>query len=195
MNKLKYFALSKHIPIISDEALKIIKEVIKENNYQTMLELGTAIGYSSIMLSSDLNYIETIEKKELLFEEALRQIKLNNKEAIITVRLGDALKITPLKDNYDLIFIDAAKGQYINYFKKFKQYLNEGGVIITDNLHFHNLELESVSKQTKKLIKKIADYKEFLINNEEFETKFIDQGDGLSISKKEVTNEIINNNP
>ncbi len=196
MNNLKYFALSKHIPIISDEALSVIKTVIMANNYKTMLELGTAIGYSSIMLSDNLNYIETIEKKSALYEEALNQIALHQKENIIIARLGDALKLTPLKDKYDLIFIDAAKGQYINYFKRFQDYLNDGGAIITDNLNFHNLELEFVSKQTKKLLKKIDDFKSFLITNNDFETSFLDQGDGLSISiRKGAKDEIIINNP
>ncbi len=184
MNKLKYFALSKHIPIISDDALKVIENVIIKNNYKTMLELGTAIGYSSIMLSKHLTYIETIERNKLLYEEAIKQIKLYNKENIITARLDDALKVEPLKDKYDLIFIDAAKGQYINYFKRFKNYLSDYGVIITDNLNFHNLEIELVSKQTKKLINKIEEFKKFLTLNEEFETTFLNKGDGLSLSVK-----------
>ncbi len=189
MNKFKYFALSKHIPIISDEALNIIKKVIIDNNYQTMLELGTAIGYSSVMLSSVLKEIETIERNKTLHEEALKQIKLYQKEQIITARLADALEVKPLKDKYDLIFIDAAKGQYKNYFNKFKSYLNDNGAIITDNLNFHNLELDEVSKQTRKLITKIEKFKQFLVDNEEFETQFINLGDGLSISKKVIKKE------
>lgn len=186
MNKLKYLALSKHIPIISDEALALIKEIIIANKYQTLLELGTAIGYSSIMLSETVKYLETIERNEVYYQEALKQIELYHKEKIITARLGDALTITPYKEGYDVIFIDAAKAQYLNFFKRYQNYLNENGVIITDNLNFHDLKLELVSKQTKKLIKKIATYRQFLINNEKFTTTFINKGDGLSISKRKV---------
>lgn len=188
MNKLKYYNLSKHIPIITDEALNYIKEIIKEKNFKSMLEIGTAYGYSSIMLSDCLTYIETIEVKEDYYKEAVKQITMANKENTIKPRLGDGLVLEPLINSYDLIFIDAAKGKYEDFFNKYKKYLSEEGLIITDNINFHNLDLKYVSKQTIKLIKKIEKFKEFLINNEDFETTFLNIGDGLSISKRKRTN-------
>ena len=107
----------------------------------------------------------------------------------IRIILGDALE-TDIDGKYDLIFIDAAKSQYIHFFEKYKNNLKTGGSIITDNLDFHGLvnnpELTK-NRNTRQLVNKISKYIEFLENNTEFETKFYSCGDGLSVSKRIVS--------
>ena len=114
-------------------------------------------------------------------KENIEAFNLGNR---IDVIFGDALDVE-IDGTYDLIFIDAAKSQYIKFFEKFKYNLDENGVIVTDNLEFHGLVKDSsnCSRNTKQLVNKIKKYVEFLKNNEEFETDFFSIGDGISISK------------
>ena len=107
-------------------------------------------------------------------------------EKQIKVILGDALE-TNISGKYDLIFIDAAKAQYIKFFEKYKENLSEDGTIISDNLNFHGLTKPDViikNKNLKQLVKKINKYKAFLQENKEYHTDFIDIGDGIGITKK-----------
>ena len=107
-------------------------------------------------------------------------------EKKINVVYQDALELNLSEElRYDLIFIDAAKGQYTKFFEKYKHFLNPGGAIITDNIKFHGYVGESSKLDKgnlKSLVEKIENYVEFLKNNPEFDTKFYDIGDGLSVS-------------
>ena len=112
----------------------------------------------------------------------INEVGLDNR---IEVVFNDALDVNLAGYKFDLIFIDAAKSQLIKYFEKFQNYLNPGGVIITDNIKFHGLVEEKdkiESKNVRQLVDKIEDYKEYLQNNDEFITKFYDVGDGLAVS-------------
>src|SRR5690606_38537954 len=123
--------------------------------------------------------------------EADKWIKEFN--ADVTLFPYDAITYEHLNKSYDLIFIDAAKGQYQRFFTKFKHHLLPGGVIFCDNLSFHQLKPENVRRrQTRNLLKRIENFKAFLMELSEFDTKIMDLGDGLSISKKRDTNETHN---
>ena len=120
-----------------------------------------------------------------MYKEATKNIEKLNFKNRINVIHGDALEIE-IKGKYDLIFIDAAKSQYIKFFEKYKYNLNENGSIITDNLSFHGLvddDSKTNNRNTKQLVKKIRNYIEFLNNNNEFDTEFYKIGDGISVSK------------
>ena len=120
--------------------------------------------------------------------ECLKNVKKCGMDKKITVVYQDALEVNLTdKIEYDLIFIDAAKGQYTKFFEKFKYFLAPGGIIITDNLKFHGYvgsKKKIESKNLEGIVKKIEKYILFLKENEEFETKFYDVGDGLSVSVK-----------
>lgn len=180
MKKLKLSALSHHIPILSDEGILFIKAQIKDRNLKTMLEIGTAVGYSSIILADDLVKIKTLERDEKLYQMAVENINTYHKTNIHPVWV-DALNYEP-KDTFDLLFIDAAKAQYERFFTRYQAYLNPGGIIICDNLNFHHLNPSEVSRGTRNLIKKLDKFKRFLTTHPEFETAFYDIGDGLSVS-------------
>ncbi len=187
IKEIEDYAEKENIPIIEKKSINFINKLIDLNNVETILEIGTAIGYSAIMmaLANDKIKITTIEKDEKRYIEALKNIKKCNLEERITVVFQDALEVNMAGLNYDLIFIDAAKGQYQRYFDKFQYYLNKGGIIITDNLKFHGLvgnKEQAGSKNVEKLVEKIEGYIDYLKTNPEFATKFYDVGDGLSVS-------------
>lgn len=186
---MERYAEANNIPIIELDSIKFIMKYIKLNNVKSVLEIGTAIGYSAILManaSADVE-ITTIEKDEKRYREAVKNVNSCGLDKRIDVVYNDALEVNLAGHSYDLIFIDAAKGGYIKYFEKFCNYLNPGGVIITDNLKFHGLVKNKnmvKSKNLKGIVDKIEKYIEFLDNNKDYITKYYDIGDGLSVSFK-----------
>ena len=187
--QMERYAEANNIPIIELDSIKFIMKYIKLNNVKSVLEIGTAIGYSAILManaSADVE-ITTIEKDEKRYREAVKNVNSCGLDKRIDVVYNDALEVNLAGHSYDLIFIDAAKGGYIKYFEKFCNYLNPGGVIITDNLKFHGLVKNKnmvKSKNLKGIVDKIEKYIEFLDNNKDYITKYYDIGDGLSVSFK-----------
>lgn len=188
MDRLEEYAKEKNIPIMQKEGITFLTNYIKENNIKTILEIGSAIGYSAIKMAKiDKNIkVLTIERDEKRYKEAKKNIKQFNLENQIELIFGDALE-TKIEGKFDLIFIDAAKAQYTKFFEKYKNNLNINGTIVSDNLNFHGLTEENVvikSKNLRSLVKKINNYKDFLKNNNEFHTEFLNIADGIGITKK-----------
>lgn len=187
--EMEEYASLKNIPIIEKDSIAFIMKYIKKNNIKNILEIGSAIGYSTILMASALPgvTVTTIERDESRYMECLKNVKKCGFEKKINVVFQDALEVNLTGVKYDMIFIDAAKGQYTKFFEKFKYFLNDNGVIITDNLKFHGYvgkSKEIESKNLRGIAQKIEDYIEFLKNNQEFDTNFYDVGDGLSVSVK-----------
>jgi len=187
--EMENYAKEKNVPIIEKDSIAFIMKYIKANNIKNILEIGSAIGYSAILMASSNQEtkVTTIERDEIRYMECLKNVKKAGMEKKINVVFQDALDLNLSDVSYDLIFIDAAKGQYTKFFEKFKYFLAPGGVIITDNLKFHGYvgKSETIeSKNLKSLVEKVEKYVEFLKENEEFETKFYDLGDGISVSFK-----------
>ena len=185
---LEEYALENNIPIMTKDGINFLTNYIKENNVKTILEIGTAIGYSAIsmaLVDEDI-YITTVERDEKRYNEAIKNIKNFKLENQINAILDDAFNLD-INFKFDLIFIDAAKAQYIKFFQKFKDNLKDNGVIVSDNLKFHDLvnaDEKSLSRNVRGLVRKLKNYKDFLSENQEFKTTFYDIGDGISISKK-----------
>lgn len=185
---MEAYARENNIPIIEKDSITFIMKYIKLNNVKNILEIGSAIEYSSILMASVASDIKitTIEKDQTRYLECLKNVKKCGLEKNIDVVFQDALDLN-LSGNYDLIFIDAAKGQNTKFFEKFSYFLSDKGVIITDNINFHgyvNSKKEIESKNLNSLVEKIRDYIEFLKSNKEYTTKFYDIGDGLAVSFK-----------
>ena len=185
---LEDYAKENHVPIMLKDGIDFLTKYIKDNNIKNILEIGTAIGYSSIkmaLVSDDIN-ITTIEYDKDRYELALKNIDsfdLNNR---INCIYGNALDIE-LNDTYDLIFIDAAKAQYINFFEKFDKNLKINGVVVSDNLSFHGLvedESKTNNRNTKQLVRKIRKYIDYLKENNNYNTTFYKLGDGVAVSIK-----------
>ena len=193
MKELEEYAMINKIPIMQKDGILYLCNYIKENNIKNILEIGSAIGYSSIMMANVNNDIKitTIEKDKDRYEIAVSNIKKYHKEEQINIIYKDATEIE-ITDKFDLIFIDAAKGKNTFFFNKFKDNLNSNGTIITDNLSFHGLvEDENLvkTKNQKGIVKKIKDYISFLDKNTEFNTTYIPVGDTIAISKRNDHNE------
>lgn len=188
MREIERYAEENNVPIMDKRGLIFLIKYIKKNNIKSILEIGSAIGYSAInMALTDTDImVTTIEKDGTRYLEALKNIKAFKLDKNINLILGDALNIE-IEDKYDLIFIDAAKGQYINYFTKYANNVKDGGTIITDNIYFHGLveqELKIEKKSLRQLVDKIKKYVLFLQENTEFKTKLYKVGDGLAVSIK-----------
>ena len=193
IEKIEEYAKLNNIPIMQKDAMEFLCNFIKSNNINTILEIGSAIGYSSIkmaLVNKDIK-ITTIEKDIDRYNIAINNVELFNLTNQITLLNEDALT-TNLDDKFDLIFIDASKSHNIDFFNKYKNNLNEKGYIITDNLSFHNL-VENPSliktKNQRNLVNKIKKYIDFLDKNEEFDTKYIPLGDKISISVRKCLDE------
>ena len=189
--ELEQYATDNNVPIVTKEGLELIKMLVKITKAKTILEIGTAIGYCSInlaLLSKDIQ-IDTIERKEQMYNKALENIDKINLSNQINVFKDDALEFDLEKLNYRkyyIIFIDAAKAQYRRFFEKYSTLLNDKGIIISDNLLFHGLvEKEEIDgKDLRALIRKIKNYNNWLFENDEFDTTFLRIGDGMAISIK-----------
>lgn len=192
IENLEIYAKENNVPIMMKDGIEFLCKYIKDNNIKTILEIGSAIGYSSIMMAlvdKDIT-ITTIEKDKKRYDIAVSNINKFNLQDRITILNEDALN-SNIEETFDLIFIDASKGNNINFFNKYKNNLNKFGVIVTDNLSFHGLvenpELIETKNQ-KGLVNKIKLYLEFLDNNKEFDTEYVSVGDRISISKRKEGN-------
>lgn len=188
LSLIEEYAKENYVPIMLKDGIEYLCNYIKDNNIKNILEVGSAIGYSAIkmaLVSEDVT-ITTIEKDENRYNMAVDNIHKFNLDKRINIILGDAREVE-LTDKYDLIFIDASKGNNIYFFEKFTDNLAQNGVIITDNLSFHG-RVEDASLITSKnqlgIVKKIKTFIEYLDNNKEFTTTYVNVGDKIAISKK-----------
>ncbi len=188
--EIEDYAKNHNVPIIAKDSIAFIMKYIKLNKIKEILELGSAIGYSAILMASadPDTKVTTIEKNENRYLECLNNIKKCKLETKINVVFQDALDLNLIGVSYDLIFIDAAKSDYLKLFEKYKYFLKPGGVIITDNINFHGYvgnQKNIQDENLKRIVSKIEEYIDFLENNSEYKTEFFRNiGDGLSISTK-----------
>lgn len=193
MEEIELYAKNNRVPIMQKDGILYLQNYIREHNIKNILEIGTAIGYSAIMMANvrDDIRITSIEKDEDRFAIAVDNVKKYGLDDRINLILDDAIN-TSVDGEFDLIFIDASKGNNINFFNKYKSNLKKDGVIVTDNLSFHGLvENDSLikTKNQKGIVNKIKLFIEFLNNNKEFDTIYIAVGDTIAISKRSDSNE------
>ena len=188
ISSIRKFAINNAVPIMQDESNEFICNYIREHDSKKVLEIGTAIGFSSIKFAQvrDDVFVTTIESDIDRHIKAKENFSAFGVAERVNAVYADALKYET-DEKFDVIFIDAAKAQYINFFEKYKNNLSDGGVIITDNLSFHGM-VEDMSLtnnySTKRLVKKIRKYILFLQENQEFETTFYECGDKISVSRR-----------
>ena len=187
IKEIEEYGIKNNVPIMSEDTIETIKNIITVNEFHTILEIGTAIGYSTICFASTpgVTNITSIERDPIRSAIAVNNVKKSELKNI-TLRYTDALEIE-LNDKFDLIIIDAAKSQNMKFFNKFKDNLNEDGIIIIDNLSFHGYvnQTERIkSRNLRQMVNKIRKFIDFLNNNEEFTVKYIEVGDTLGVCKR-----------
>ncbi len=186
---MRKYAKENRVPIINDEGLEFLTSQINKYNCKHILELGSAIGYSAIMMSKideDISIV-TIERDEERFEQAINNVNKLNLENRIDVHLMDAIDFNT-DDKFDMIFLDSAKSKYELMINKFYPNLNEGGIIIVDNLGMYGLVFEEklkVRRQVRQLIEKIRKFRSNILVDERFDvTIYDDIGDGIGVLVK-----------
>ena len=185
--EIEEYGENNNIPIMSVETINKINEIINEYNIHSILEIGTAIGYSTICFASneDINNITSIERDNNRYNIAVNNVKLSEFNNIKLIN-DDALNIE-INDKFDLIIIDAAKSQNMKFLEKYKNNLNDNGIIIIDNLSFHGLVGNSQnikSRNLRQMVRKIENFIDFLNSNNEFDVEYIEVGDRLGVCKK-----------
>ena len=197
LNKIKQKALEEHIPILMDDTLETIKEILIKEKPKKILEIGTAVGYSAICFAKILLencgekniLIDTIELDEIRAREAITNISNMDLENIIKVHIGNAVELLPtFNDKYDVIFIDAAKGKYPIFLKEAIRLSHKDSIILADNILYKGYVMSDYNKHKQRTaVTHLREYIKEAKENEILETKILEVGDGLSVSKvKEV---------
>ena len=193
INTIKEKALREHIPIVMDDSLEVIKDILIKEKPKRILEIGTATGYSSISFASiildNLKYddfkIDTIELDEQRAKEALDNIKQMNLEENINVMIGNAVEILPsLSGKYDIVFIDAAKGKYPIFLSEAIRMSHVGTIIIADNILYKGYVMSDYNKHKQRTaVTHLREYIKLATEDTRLETDILEVGDGLAISK------------
>ena len=186
--EIKNNALENHIPIIMDDTLEVISKIMKENQIKSILEIGTAVGYSAICFSKYMTedgFIDTIERDEERIKEAKKNVKDMELQEKINIYEGDAVEILPtLNKKYDMVFIDAAKGKYPFFLKESLRMLNENGIIFADNILYKGYVMSDYNKHKQRTaVRNLREYIKEVTENPNIETEILEVGDGLAISK------------
>lgn len=189
LQKIKEYALERHIPIIMDDTLEVIDEILTKKKPEKILEIGTAVGYSAICFSEYLvqgGRIDTIERDEQRVLEAKENIKKVGVEEKIKIYEGDAVEILPtLNEQYDVVFIDAAKGKYPFFLEQALRMLKPDGVILADNILYKGYVMSDYNKHKQRTaVTHLRQYIKEITENPDLETTILEVGDGLAISKR-----------
>ncbi len=186
--EIEKYGRDNKIPILLDDSLEYISDLLSKIKPMRILEIGTAIGFSAINFSkylADGGRIDTIEIESLRVEQALQNIERVGVSDKIRVIEGDALEILPyLVEKYDVIFIDAAKGKYNEFFEHAKRLCKFGGYIIADNVLYKGMVQSDYNKHKQRTaVNKLRIFIDTVISDKKFESQLLDIGDGLMICK------------
>ena len=194
--QMEDFAKENKVPIINENGRKVFIEIIKKYKPQRVLEIGTAIGYSALLTTyygAENAKIISLELDEERAKQAQDFINQSAYKEQIKIILGDAAKnIEKLDKNYkfDMVFIDAAKGQYPDYLQKVLPLLADDGIILADNVLFRGYVMseEKPPRRYKTIVKRLREYIAMVSDTDEFTTEIFENGDGLALTKRLKTN-------
>lgn len=192
LKEMKKYAIENHVPILQDVSLDLILLVLKLKRPNSILEVGTAIGYSAInfsrYLDGDNSHILTVEKSEEMYKEAIKNIKNVGLDEKIKVINADATEYLPTldeNDKYDVVFIDAAKGQYLVFLENALRVIKKGGIIIADNVYFKGRVLSGYNEHRHRTAtNRLRKYLELVTEDETLDTTVFNVGDGVAVSIK-----------
>lgn len=187
LEKIKKKALEEHIPIIMDDTLAVIKEILEQENPTRILEIGTAVGYSAsqfIRFAPNAT-VDTIELDKVKANEARENVEKIGIADKINILVGNAVKILPtLKQEYDILFIDANKGKYPFFLQESIRLAKNGGWILADNILYKGYVMGDYNKHKQRTaVKHLREYIQMAEENEHLETEILEVGDGLAVSR------------
>lgn len=194
IKELEIFAEEKNVPIIHPEVAKFLEVIIKTSKIRSILEVGTAIGYSSLIFSNAMNNsgkIITIEKRRDMHELACKNIKEAGLESNITPMIGDAAELLPeIEGKFDMIFLDAAKGHYQKFLLSCIEKLDENGMIVSDNVLYKGMVAsnEYLIRRKITIVKRMRKYLKYISEHPQLTTSIIPIGDGLALTYKSGRN-------
>lgn len=181
-------AENRHIPIVQPEVSRWLEIFMKTRPFYRVLEIGTAIGYSTAILAQGIapgGIVETIEiKDELYHEAAVNLCELGIEDRIIQ-HLGDACEVLPtLTGRYDLVFMDGAKGQYRKFLEIIEPNLLPGAVILSDNVLFRGMTASDtlVKRRKKTIVTRMRTFMDYMMNDGPYDTALLPLGDGMALS-------------
>jgi len=192
--EMEQYAAENHVPIINERGRKAFLHVVQEKKPHRVLEIGMAIGYSTLQIaanSADDVKITTMELSEERVKTARSYIARSNYADRIRILSGDAgelLTSEAAKDApFDFVFIDAAKGQYVDYFRKVEPLLSDSAVILADNVLFRGYVLseEKPPRRFKTIVKRLREYLELVTKTPGYSTEILENGDGLAVTRRE----------
>lgn len=192
LHELEKYSKETNVPIIRPQMQSLLKFLLAWGKPMKILEVGTAIGFSALLMSEyapEGCHITTIEKYEKRIPVARENFEKAGKKDVITLLEGDATQIlTQLSETYDFIFMDAAKGQYINYLPDIMRLLKKGGVLISDNVLQDGDIIEShfvVTRRNRTIHKRMREYLYELTHRDDLRTMVLPIGDGITISLRQ----------
>ena len=191
LKELEIYAEENNVPIVHKEVSDLLKVMLKVQKPKKVLEVGCAIGYSSILFATTIGEdadITTVERNEKMIEKAKENIKLAGFENNITILEGDAEEIlTNIEGEFDMVFLDAAKGQYKLFYDMIIDKLKVGGLLISDNILYKGMVAHDdfVVRRKKTIVKRMRNYLEYISTCDYLQTSLIPIGDGVAFSYKE----------
>ena len=188
LEKIKKEAIEEHVPIIMDDTLEKIEEIVGDRKFKRILEIGTAVGYSALCFTKFLDEngeIDTIERNDEMIKKAKENIKLARNDVKINLFEGDAVEsLKTLNNRYDMVFIDAAKSKYPIFLEESLRMLNDDGIIFADNILYKGYVMSDYNKHKQRTaVTHLREFIKMITTNDRLETQIIDVGDGLSYTK------------
>ena len=188
LEKIKKEAIEEHVPIIMDDTLEKIEEIVGDRKFKRILEIGTAVGYSALCFTKFLDEngeIDTIERNDEMIKKAKENIKLARNDVKINLFEGDAVEILKtLNNRYDMVFIDAAKSKYPIFLEESLRMITDDGIIFADNILYKGYVMSDYNKHKQRTaVTHLREFIKMITTNDRLETQIIDVGDGLSYTK------------
>ncbi len=184
---VKERALENHVPIIMDDTLEVVKNILEKEKPTRILEIGTAVGYSA---SCFVKYapeviVDTIELDEVRANEAIENVKKIGVDKNINIMIGNAVEILPtLTGEYDLVFIDAAKSKYSIFLSEGIRLIRNGGIILADNVLYKGYVMSDYNKHKQRTaVRHLREYIKEVTENPNLETEILEVGDGLAVTR------------
>ncbi|MFR4479945.1 MAG: O-methyltransferase [Fusobacterium sp.] len=186
--EMEDFAHENNVPIVTKEVAEYLKFIVKTHKVKNILEVGTAIGYSGILMAKEIvgqdGKLYTIEIDEERYNQAQENIKKSGLNNIVSIK-GDAVEeIKKINENFDFVFIDASKGHYMDFFEDSIKLLNKNGIIFIDNIMFRGYLYKEYPKRFKTIVKRLDSFIDSLYNREDGDFVLLPFGDGVGLFHK-----------